>query len=228
MSLFAIGDTHLSLSSSKPMDIFRGWQDYTARLEKNWRAVVCDADTVCIPGDISWAMRPDDAVRDLLFLNGLPGRKIIGKGNHDYWWCTMAKLGELKEKYGLDKIDFLFNNAYEVGEYAVCGTRGWFFDAESDDVTKVLAREAGRLRRSIEAALALEKKPLVFLHYPVCYDGRQCSELIAVLKEYGIDRCWFGHIHGDTSGRYLKYEQDGINYHLISADALGFMPKLIL
>ena len=145
MSLFAIADTHLSLSADKPMDIFEGWSDYQSRLEKNWRAVVADGDTVVIPGDVSWAMGIEKAAADFAFLNGLPGRKIIMKGNHDYWWTTMRKMEKFLSENGFDTISILHNNAYRVGDIAVCGTRGWFFDAEQDADKKVLLREAGRL-----------------------------------------------------------------------------------
>lgn len=228
MSVFVIGDPHLSFSTEKPMDVFRGWQDYTERLKSNWEKVVSDEDTVIIPGDISWAMNTEEAKADLLFLNSLPGRKIIGKGNHDYWWCTMKKLTEFKLANSLDTVDFLFNNAYEVEDIAVCGTRGWFFDDKSDNAEKVIKREAGRLALSVEEALKTGKEPVAFLHYPVVYESGVCRELLEVLKTYGIRRCYFGHIHGEKTGRYAKYEYEGITFSLISADFLAFCPKKIM
>lgn len=228
MSLYTISDPHLSFGTEKPMDIFRGWQDYTQRLADNWSALVTDRDTVVIPGDISWAMRLGDTVPDLAFLDALPGTKLIGKGNHDYWWCTMKKMEEFLAENHFDSIKFLFNNAYAADGFAVAGTRGWFFDAESEDVEKVLKREAGRLRTSIEAAKALGGELRVFLHYPVIYDGKVCEELFSVLKEYDVKRCYFGHIHGDRSGRYADFEHDGIRFSLVSADFLSFCPKKIM
>ena len=228
MSVFVIGDPHLSLSVQKPMDIFKGWQDYTQRLKNNWESVVSENDTVIIPGDISWAMNITEAKEDLLFLNDLPGKKIIGKGNHDYWWCTMKKLQEFKKENSLDKIEFLFNNAFEAENIAVCGTRGWFFDDKSDNAEKVILREAGRLSMSIEEALKTGKEPVAFLHYPVVYESGVCTEILDVLKKYGIRRCFFGHIHGEKTGRYIKYTYDDITFSLISADFLAFCPKKII
>lgn len=228
MSVFVIGDPHLSLSVEKPMDIFRGWNDYTNRLKSNWEAVVSPGDTVILPGDISWGMTLEEAKKDLEFINSLPGNKIIGKGNHDYWWCTMRKMLLFKEENRLDTIDFLFNNAYDTGEFAVAGTRGWFFDDKSDNAEKVILREAGRLSASIEAAKGFGKEIVVFLHYPVVYESGVCTEILEVLKKYDIKRCYFGHIHGEKTGRYGKYEHDGITFSLVSADFLAFCPKKIM
>ena len=228
MSVFVSADPHLSLDTQKPMDIFRGWQDYTERLKNNWEKIVSPGDTVILPGDISWGMSTEEAKKDLKFIDSLPGRKIIGKGNHDYWWGTMKKLNEFTKENGLSTINFLFNNAYEAENIAVCGTRGWFFDDKTDNAEKVIAREAGRLTLSIEAALNLNGEPVVFMHYPVVYESGVCNELLEVLKKYGIKRCYFGHIHGEKTGRYEKYVYDGITFSLISADFLAFCPKKIM
>ncbi len=228
MSCFVISDPHLSLGVEKPMDIFRGWLDYTSRLESNWKKVVSDEDTVIIPGDISWGMTLEEAKNDLIFLNKLPGKKIIGKGNHDYWWCTMRKMLQFREENGLDTINFLFNNAYEAENIAVCGTRGWFFDDKSDNAEKVILREAGRLRTSIQQAQTFNKEIVAFLHYPVVYESGVCDEILNVLKEYDIKRCYFGHIHGEKTGRYEKYTHEGITFSLISSDFLSFCPKKIM
>ena len=225
--LYVLSDPHLSFGSGKPMDIFKGWDNYTHRLQKNWSAVVSDRDTVVLPGDISWAMDLNGAREDFAFLDALPGTKIIGKGNHDYWWATMRKMETFLAENEFHTIKILFNNAYRVDDFAVCGTRGWFFDDVTEDVEKVLKREAGRLKTSIEAALALGGEPVVFLHYPVVYDDKVCGELFSVLKEYNVRRCYFGHIHGDRSGRYLRYEYDGVTFSLASADFLYFCPKKV-
>lgn len=228
MSVFAIADPHLSLDSQKPMDIFRGWQDYTERLKNNWEKLVSPGDTVILPGDISWGMNTEEAKKDLAFIDSLPGRKIIGKGNHDYWWGTMKKLNEFTKDNGFSTINFLFNNAYEAENITVCGTRGWFFDDKTDNAEKVIAREAGRLTLSIEAALKLKGEPVAFIHYPVVYESGVCNELLKVLKKYDIRRCYFGHIHGEKTGRYEKYTYDGITFSLVSADFLAFCPKKIM
>lgn len=231
MALFTLADTHLSFGCDKPMNIFRGWDDYVSRLENNWRSLVSPEDVVVIPGDISWAMTTEEATEDFRFLNSLPGAKIIGKGNHDYWWQTMNKLNKFIAENNFDTIKFLFNNAYRFGDISVCGSRGWFFDAEgadSEQNKKVIDREAGRLRRSIEEGISLGGTPVVFMHYPVSFDGKTCEPLMDVLKEYNIKRCYFGHIHGDRSGRFADYEVDGIRFSLISADALEFLPKKVM
>ena len=228
MALFTIADPHLSFGVCKPMDIFRGWDSYTDKLKENWERLVSPDDTVVLPGDISWAMTLAEAAADFAWLDALPGTKLIGKGNHDYWWSTMNKMETFAREQGFSTIRFLFNNACRCGDIAVCGTRGWFFDAagnDSEENAKVIRREAGRLKMSAEAALRLGGTPVAFMHYPVAADGNVCGELFAVLKEYGIRRCYFGHIHGDKSGRYADYTVDGVRFSLVSADFLRFCPK---
>ena len=227
MSVFVIGDTHLSLGTDKPMDVFRGWDDYVGRLEKNWRALVSPDDIVVIDGDVSWAMKLEDCDADFTFLHSLPGKKYLVKGNHDYWWETMRKMENYIAERGFDTIGFIFNSAVAAGGHALCGTRGWFFDDESEHSKKVILRERERLRRSIEAGLAMEKEPIVFLHYPPFFDGRQVDEIYSVLTEYNVRRCFFGHVHGETTGRYDDFTRDGIRFSLISADRLGFTPYLV-
>ena len=227
MSIFAIADTHLSFSDEKPMDIFGGWQDYVKRLEENWKKVVTDKDTVVIAGDISWAMSLDGALADFKFLNSLPGQKLIFKGNHDYWWCTMKKMESFLKSNNLDSIKILHNNAVRIGDFAVCGSRGWFFDAESDPDNKVLLREAGRVRRSVECAKELGGEPIVFLHYPPLTVNMVCSEIADELKNGEVKRCFYGHLHGASLKSAFVGEKDGVKYDVISADFLKFMPKLI-
>lgn len=227
MSLFAIGDTHLSFGCDKPMDIFKGWDNYTERLEKQWRAVVDEKDTVLIAGDISWAMKVEDAKADFAFLHSLPGRKIIMKGNHDYWWQTKKKLDEFLKANNFDSIDILFNNAYRVGNFSLCGSRGWFYDAEKDADMKVLRREAGRLQLSIDCASELGGEKIAFLHYPPIMLEQSCKEIIDVLKANAIKRCFYGHLHGQSVNLSFNNEYDGVKFELISADFLGFCPKLI-
>ena len=226
MSLFTIGDLHLSLGTDKPMDIFRGWQDYLVRLEKHWRAVVEPNDTVVVPGDISWAMKLKDTVADFSFLNDLPGKKILLKGNHDLWWETMKKMNGFLEQNEFSRLHFLFNNAYDVGSYALCGSRGWFFEEDGED-QKVLLREVGRLRMSLEEGKKIGKEPIVFLHYPPIYQDTKCKEILEVLKEYGVRRCYYGHLHGPSICSVVSGEVDGITYRLVSGDSLEFCPHLI-
>ena len=196
MALFTIGDLHLSFGCDKPMDVFPGWKDYTARLEQNWRAVVSDQDTVVIAGDISWAMKLEETEADFSFLESLPGKKWLLKGNHDYWWTTRKKMEAYFKEKGFSSLGILFNSAETVGDVSICGTRGWFYDAESDADKKILNREVGRLNTSIALAKATGKEPVVFLHYPPVYGGMECQEILQVLLEQDIKQCYYGHIHG--------------------------------
>lgn len=228
MPLYSIADLHLSLGTDKPMDIFSGWSDYVSRLENSWRKLITDNDTVVVAGDISWAMKLEETFEDFRFINSLPGKKIFVKGNHDYWWQTKRKMENYLNENNFDTISILFNNAFELESCAVCGTRGWFYDAEADEDKKIINREAGRLRTSIEAAVKTGKEPIVFLHYPPVYQDRECEEIMAVLLEYDIKKCYYGHIHGKNAFKYAccgSYK--GIQMRLISGDYLGFTPKLV-
>ncbi len=225
MSLYAISDLHLSLSSDKPMDVFRGWENYVERLKANWTRLIKDTDTVVIPGDISWALKLTETKEDFAFLDSLPGKKIILKGNHDLWWSTSKKLTEFLEENGFSTISFVFNNAIVVEDKAVCGTRGWFYDLPPDD--KVVKREAGRLETSILAAEKTGKTPVVFLHYPPVYNEWVCEEIFSVIKKHGIKTVWHGHIHGSGFNN-AKKEYDGVNLRLLSADCIDFCPVPIL
>lgn len=227
MSIFAIGDTHLSFSVSKPMDIFGGWQDYVQRLEKNWKAVVTDRDTVVIPGDISWAMSLEEAEKDFAFLDCLPGQKLIMKGNHDYWWTTKRKMDTFLEKKGFSTLKILHNNAYRVGDFVLCGSRGWFYDAQTGNDKKVIAREAGRIEMSLTEAEKLGGEIICFLHYPPVMGTQKCEEIMQVLTSHNVKRCFFGHLHGNFSSFVNNETVDGVKFSLISADFLEFCPKLI-
>ncbi len=227
MSLFVIGDPHLSFSVNKPMDIFKGWTDYTDRLKKNWNNVVGENDSVVIPGDVSWAMNFDDAKKDFAFLNSLNGTKYILKGNHDYWWNTMSKMTKFLDDNGFDSIKIIHNNAYSVDGFAIAGTRGWFYDDSAGDVHKVILREAGRLRASLKAASELGGEIIAFLHYPPLNEIQRCNEILDVLAEFPVKRCFFGHLHGFVAPGCAKIEDNGISFNLVSADYLGFTPKFI-
>jgi len=227
MALFALGDPHLSFGCQKPMDIFQGWQDHALRMEENWRKTVSDSDTVVLPGDISWAMNFTEALPDFQFLQSLPGKKIISKGNHDYWWATRNKLDQFLLANGLDTIEFLHNNCICAEGFRICGTRGWLFENGQPHDDKVLAREAGRLRMSLEAAKDKEGELIVFLHYPPVFAQEVNRPVISVLQEYGVKRVFSGHIHGGgcqyaVNGTYLDME-----FRMVSGDHLKFMPYRI-
>ncbi len=227
MALFAIADTHISIATGKTMSVFSGWSDYEQRLDRNWRAVVKPEDTVVIAGDVSWALDLEQGVEDFAFLDSLPGRKLLMKGNHDYWWLTKKKSDEFFKKNGFTTLNILHNNAYTEGGISVCGTRGWFFDDTQDADKKIILREAGRLRASIAAAKETGLEPVVFLHYPPLTITQKCDEIYDVLKEQGIKRCYYGHLHSYSHTAAFLGESDGINFSLISADYLEFCLKPI-
>ncbi len=244
MSLYVLSDTHLSISDNKPMDIFGArWSGYTEKLRDRWNRIVTEEDTVVIAGDISWAMSHTGALEDLRFIENLNGKKIIGRGNHDYWWTSLTKLNALCRENGFDSLQFLYNNAYAVEDFIICGSRGWYIDEsnrkmpQDADYQKIVAREAIRLELSLNEAVKLRDKLkaadgqtreiLVFLHFPPDFRGYVCSEIVAVLREFGIRRCYYGHIHGvyDIPASAVS---GGIRYTLTSADFLDFTPMPIL
>ena len=224
MALYVIGDLHLSFSADKPMHIFDGWDHYEERLEKNWHRLVQPEDTVVIPGDVSWGMSLAESKADFDFLNALPGKKLLLKGNHDYWWTTRRKMDAFFAENGFDTLRIVHNDAVVVGEVAVCGTRGWFYDAEADADRKILSREVGRLQISLSAAIATGKEPVVFLHYPPVWGGKVCEPFLDVLRENGVKRCYYGHVHGQGIRQAFCGEMDGVMLQLASADALKFAP----
>lgn len=228
MSLFVIADLHLSLGTDKPMDGFHGWEGYVRRLEENWRSIVKPEDTVVIAGDISWAMKLEDSLSDFKFIQSLPGQKIIMKGNHDYWWSTRNKIDNFFTQNGLDSLHVLHNCAYRVGDRAICGTRGWLYNSETEEDRKIVNREAGRLVASIEDAKKLGGELTAFLHYPPVYDTLECRELLDILVEQGVKECYFGHIHGQYAAKKaLVGEYRGVHMRLISCDFVNFCPVLI-
>ena len=236
MSLFVMADLHLSCASDHPMDIFGSrWKGYTEKICKQWRAVVGPQDSVILPGDISWAMHLHEAKADFTLLESLPGTKYLGKGNHDFWWETAAKMGRFFEENDLHSFHLLYNNAYVIEDFIVCGTRGWFVEEGQQqtvgevDYAKIVNREVQRLKLSLDAAVSLrkgehaQKEILVFLHFPPLWNGFECGEIIALLREYGIRRCYHGHIHG-MYGVPRKTQFEGIDFVMCAADHLLFTP----
>ncbi len=229
MRVFTIGDLHLPFGRSKPMDIFGGWENYTQRILENWNSVVADGDCVVIPGDLCWAMSLDEALPDFEFVSrALNGKKIILKGNHDYWWCTLAKMNFFLQENGFDNIRFLHNDAVAAGKIAVCGTRGWINDDGEPQDLKVLVREAGRLEASLKAAQKTGLEPVVFIHYPPIYGEQQNDYILEVLKKYPVRSCYYGHVHGKMCfPKAFTGEREGIRYTMVSADYVKFTPVLV-
>lgn len=237
MALYVIADLHLSCAAEtdKSMEVFGDrWANYTERLYRNWTHLVAPEDTVIVPGDISWALTLPEAREDLAFIDRLPGKKILMKGNHDFWWSSMKKLESFCKENGFSTLSFLYHDACRVEGKIVAGTRGWLWaeNAEKADPEgqKILAREALRLEMSLVAARRLrEETPdcevIAFFHYPPVWNGASCPALTKPLRREGIRRCYFGHIHGVAGAR--KITEDGITYCLTSADALDFTPCFI-
>ena len=226
--IYTIADLHLSFGTDKPMDIFSGWTNYTERIRNNWQRLVEPDDTVVIAGDISWAMKLNEINKDFEYIQGLNGKKIILKGNHDYWWTTKSKMDKYISDSGFDSVSILHNNYYVVEDTAICGTRGWFYDAEKDEDMLILKREVGRLKMSIEPALKAGYQPIVFLHYPPIYNGMECTEIMNVLREYEIRKCFYGHVHGgNASKKAFIGEKYGIKFQLIACDYINFTPMSI-
>lgn len=227
MAVFTIGDLHLSLGADKRMDIFSGWENYVERIERHWRETVGEEDTVVLAGDISWGMSLEGALNDLRFLERLPGKKLLVKGNHDYWWATGAKMQGFFEQNGLNSFSLLHNNAYPCEGAVLCGSRGWLFERGEAHDRKILLREAMRLELSLKAGEAFPGERIVFLHYPPIYGEEVSPEIIEVLHRYQVGRCYYGHIHSAGCSRALCGEWDGINFQLVSADFLRFRPLKI-
>ena len=228
MALYAIGDLHLCLGVEKPMDIFGGaWVGYMDKLREGL-SVITPEDTTVLLGDLSWALGLESAKADFAWINEIPGRKIILKGNHDYWWSTAAKFYKFCEANGFSNMEILNNNHFEYDGYAICGTRGWFFEEEKsgEHDEKVFKRELLRLEASLKSAGELPK--LVFLHYPPRYKGYECPEILALLEQYGVGRCFYGHLHGASHGLAMEGLWNGVDFRLVAADKLNFQPFKVL
>ena len=231
MRLFAIGDLHLPGGDDKPMDVFGPqWDRHFLRIQENWQKLIEDEDTVLIPGDISWAMQLEDARADLEAIGSLPGRKIICKGNHDYWWNSISRVRSILPP----SITAVQHSAADLGEVVACGTRGWLIptketplDAQNE---KIFLREAERLRLALDAAkhMAGEKPLVVMMHYPPLLEAEMDTLFTSILEEYRVHTVVYGHLHG--AGIQIGYngEHNGIRYHLVSCDSIGFCPKEIL
>jgi predicted phosphohydrolase len=228
MALYAIGDLHLCLGAAKPMDIFGGaWVGYMDKLEQGLSCITED-DTTVLLGDLSWALGLQEAKADFAWIDRIPGRKIILKGNHDYWWSTAAKFYKFCEENGFSNQFILNNNFFEYEGYAICGTRGWFFEEERSGKhdEKVFKRELIRLETSLKAAGDMPK--IVFLHYPPKYKGYECPEILELLSKYDVRRCFYGHLHGGSHGLAMEGVWDGVDFRLVSADKLNFKPYTVI
>ena len=224
MALYAIGDLHLSLGSDKPMDVFGGrWSGYVDKLREGF-AGLTEEDTTGLCGGLSGGMSLAEAREDFLFIDRLPGRKIVLKGNHDYWWSTASAAYKFFAANGISTIEILNNNCLLYGETALCGTRGWFYEEERgiEHDRKIMLRELGRLEASLKAAGEREK--IAFLHYPPKFAAYECPEILEMLGRYGVKECYYGHIHGKGCSAAFRGVKNGVKYELVSADWLMFRP----
>lgn len=226
MGVYAISDIHLSGANPKPMDIFgTNWQNHWDKIKSDWlKNVGCD-DTVLIPGDISWALTLNEAMIDITEISKLPGRKVLSRGNHDYWWASLAKM----KKAFPDNIEIVQNNAVDIGDWYVCGTRGWMLPGDerfTDEDMKIYKRELVRLELSLSCTSDI-KPVIAMLHYPPFYDNGHLSEFINVLKKYNVKYCIFGHLHGDSLKRVTEGEYYGIRFMMVSCDYLDFKVRRI-
>ena len=228
MALYAIGDLHLSFGTNKPMDVFGGaWDGYVDKLRAGL-SVIGPEDTTVLLGDLTWAMDLEDAEEDFRFIHEIPGRKIILKGNHDYWWSTAKKFYDFCARKGFSDILVLNNNCWTYGDTALCGTRGWFYEEEKhgEQDAKVFRRELMRLEVSLQAAGDREK--LCFLHYPPRFGAYRCQEIQDLLVRYGVAACYYGHLHGASHKAAFEGFWDGVKYCLVSADYLDFKPVQVI
>lgn len=228
MPIYAIADLHLSFSQNKPMDIFgNNWENHAEKIKNNWLNKIKQSDYVIIPGDFSWAMYLEETKKDFDYLNNLPGKKILLRGNHDYWWNTLTKMNKFMKENEFDNIDFLYNNSYLVEDKIIVGTRGWnVLDTEND--SKMIKRENARLELSINDGIKKygnNKEIIAFMHYPPINKSdlmENDTEFVRTLKKYNIKRCYYGHLHGIAHKDAIEGNIQGIEYRLISADYLNF------
>lgn len=230
MSIYTIGDLHLSFHENKPMGIFgENWEGHEEKIRKDWQEKVTENDLVVIPGDFSWSTYLKDTYEDFAYLNDLPGKKILLKGNHDYWWTTVTSMRKFLTENNFETIDFVYNTAYEFENDIIAGTRGWGQNEEGED-KKLLKREVARLELSLEKAVEIkgeqEKEIIVFLHYPPIIHTNlihnEMSEFVKVMKKYDIKRCYYGHLHSTSIREAVEGNYYGIDFKLVSADGLDF------
>ena len=228
MAIYTIGDLHLSLKNPKPMNIFgENWENHDQKIKQDWLEKVQEEDLVVLPGDFSWETYLKDTDVDFEFINQLPGKKILLKGNHDYWWTTLASMRNFLQENNFTNIDFLYNNSYEYGKYIITGTRGWSVKEEGNE--KMLNRENIRLELSLQDAInqyGNEKEKIVFMHYPPIMksdlEQNEETEFIKIMKKYNVKKCFYGHLHSASIKEAVEGNYFGIDFKLVSSDALNF------
>ena len=226
MAVYTMADLHLSLGADKSMDIFPGWEGYVQRIQRHWQKLISPEDTILVGGDISWGMTLEQSLPDFRFIEALPGQKYLLKGNHDYWWTTKSKMERFFAEHGLGTLHIIHNNCAVAEGKALCGTRGWMFEAGQPHDQKIVQREAQRLAASLASAPEGVEK-IAFLHYPPVYLGQTIPEFLRIMQEHGVRRCYYGHLHGAACKSAFQGEYEGITMRLVSGDHLGFRPVFI-
>jgi len=228
MAIYTIADLHLSFGTNKPMDIFGfNWEKHDEKIASDWIKKVNNDDLVVLAGDFSWAMNLDDTIKDFEYLNSLPGKKLLLKGNHDYWWTTLTKMRKFLEKHNFENIDFIQNNYYVFENKVITGVRGWEISSTEED-KRILNREKLRLQMELEAIQKQEdssKEIIIFMHYPPYerFEENQNNPFASILEKHNVKKCYYGHLHGIAGYENVReYELYGIKYRLISADYLDF------
>lgn len=224
MAIWVIADLHLSFNENKPMDIFgENWKNHEEKIKQDWLTKVTDNDAVLLPGDFSWSMYLEDTVKDFEYIDQLPGKKILLKGNHDYWWTTVTKMRKFLEEQGFKNIDFLHNNSFEYEGVIIAGTKGWALSGEEYD-EKLVQREMLRLELSIEDGIKKygdDKEVIVCMHYPPTTKNGEMN-FINIMKKYNVKRCYYGHLHSTAIQGAVEGEFYGVSLKLVSADGLDF------
>ena len=227
MSIYAISDLHLSFNTNKPMDIF-GWNNYEEKISQDWRTNVKEEDLVLLTGDFSWEMKLENTYKDFQFINNLPGKKLLLKGNHDLWWTTLKRMREFLKEKEFNNIDFIYNNSYEYENKIIAGTRGWNITTETEEDKKVKARELLRLENSIKDGIEKygeDKEIIVCMHYPPLLKELKNSEFTKILEKYNVKYCLYGHLHGKSHMNVFDGNYNNVAYKMVSCDYTGF--KLI-
>ncbi len=224
MAIYAISDLHLSFNTDKPMDIF-GWDKYEEKIREDWISKVASDDLIILPGDFSWEMKLDRTYKDFEFISNLPGKKLLLKGNHDYWWTTLKSMRSFLKQNNMENIDFIYNNSYEFENVIITGTRGWNLIPETKEDEKIKKREIIRLENSIKDGIrnfGENKDIIVCMHYPPILKDNKNNEFTELLEKYNVKCCIYGHLHGKSQTNVIEGTHNNIEYKMVSCDHTGF------
>ena len=225
MAIYVIGDLHLSFNTNKPMNVFgQNWQNYEDKIKQDWLLKVKPDDLVMLPGDFSWSMYLEETEKDFEFINNLPGKKILLKGNHDYWWTTLTSMRKYLKENNFNNIDFIYNNSYCYENYIIVGTRGWSM-MEEGDTAKMVQREMARLELSLNDGIKKygnDKQFIVCMHYP------PMNEFLNIMRKYDVKICLYGHLHGAQQAEVKEGIVEGVNLKMVSSDYLKFKLEKIV